>query len=336
MNFLTVFSKMLQLFLIMAVGYLAGRVKFLNRGMRSMMTDLVLNITMPAMFVAAVINAESLPEAGEFIVLFGVVLVEYAVALGISFLLVRLLRFPQNISGSSVFILVFGNMSFMGFPVMQAIWGNEGVFYAMMFTLPFNIMLDSLCARLILHDKKAALPDGEKQTISPGGEKRTVSEPDGNKETRTAQSWKQILRSPIFIASVIAFALALVRIPVPEVIGVTLNSVGSVTTPLTMLIIWASLSDVPFREVFTAPVIYVLSFLKLIVMPVLIWLIFRLFLKNSMFLGVTTIINAMPVAAVGQMICLRYGCNEDFMAKAIFITTVCSVITIPLIAQLVT
>ena len=60
MNFLTVFSKMLQLFLIMAAGYLAGRVKFLNRGMRSMMTDLVLNITMPAMFVAAVINAESL------------------------------------------------------------------------------------------------------------------------------------------------------------------------------------------------------------------------------------------------------------------------------------
>ena len=317
MDFLTVFSRMLQLFLIMAAGYAAGRVKFLNREMRSSMTALVLNITMPAMFVAAVINAESLPEAGEFVLLFGVVLIEYACALGISFLLIRLLRFPRNISGSSVFILVFGNMSFMGFPVMQAIWGNEGVFYALMFTLPFNIMLDSLCARLILHDRQAA---------SPGGEK----------EERTGQSWKQVLRSPIFIASVIAFVLALIKIQVPEVISVTLNSVGSVTTPLTMLIIGASLSDVSFREVFNVPVIYVLSFLKLIAMPVLIWLIFRTFLKNSMFLGVTTIINAMPVAAVGQMLCLRYRCNEDFMAKAIFITTVCSVVTIPLIAQLVT
>lgn len=317
MNFVTVFSKMLQLFLIMAAGYLAGKVKFLNREMRSSLTALALNITMPAMFVAAVINSDSLPEAGEFIILFGVVLIEYVIALGISFLIVRILRFPRNISGSSVFILVFGNMSFMGFPVMQAIWGNEGVFYAMMFTLPFNIMLDSLCSRLILHDKY-------------------VSAPDGKKEERTGQNWKQILRSPIFIASVIAFGLALIRIQVPEVIGVTLNSVGSVTTPLTMLIIGASLSDVPVREVFNVPVIYVLSFLKLIAMPVLIWLIFRAFLKNSMFLGVTTIINAMPVAAVGQMLCLRYECNEDFMAKSIFITTVCSVVTIPLIAQLVT
>ncbi len=317
MNYLTVFSKMIQLFLIMAVGYAAGKVKFMNREMRSVLTSLVLTITMPAMFIAAVVNAESLPEAGEFIVLFGVVLVEYAAALGISFLLVRLLRFPRNISGSSVFILVFGNMSFMGFPVMQAIWGNEGVFYAMMFTLPFNIMLDTLCSRLILHDKYASVPDRQKEKA--GG-----------------QGWRQVLLSPIFLASAVAFVLALIRIQVPEVIGLTLNSVGSITTPVTMLIIGASLSDVPVREVFNVPVIYVLSILKLIVMPVLIWLIFRTFIRNSMFLGVTTIINAMPVAAVGQMLCLRYRCNEDFMAKAIFITTVCSVVTIPLIAQLVT
>lgn len=317
MNFFTVFSKMIQLFLIMAVGYAAGKVKFMNREMRSMLTALAMNITMPAMFIAAVINAESLPEPKEFIVLFGVVLVEYAAALGISFLVIRLLRFPKNIYGSSVFILVFGNMSFMGFPVMQAIWGNEGVFYAMMFVLPFNIMIDSLCSRLILHDKYAAVPDMQKEEM-------------------VGQSWKKVFRSPIFIASVIAFGLALVRIPVPEVVGLTLNSIGGVTTPVTMLLIGASLADVPGREVFNVPVIYVLSFLKLIAMPLLIWLIFRAFLSNSVFLGVTTIINAMPVAAVGQMLCLRYRCNEDFMAKAIFITTVCSVVTIPLIALLVT
>ena len=316
MDFLTVFSKMMQLFVIMAVGYLAGKVKFLNREMRSSMTALVLNITMPALFVAAVINADSLPEAGEFILLFGIVLLEYAAALGISFLLIRILRFPKNVTGSSVFILVFGNMAFMGFPVIQAIWGNEGVFYAMMFTLPFNIMLDSLCSRLILHDKYASAEEEKK-------------------EKGSGQTWKQVLLSPVFIASVIAFGLALIRVPVPEVIGTSLNSIGSITTPLSMLIVGASLSDVPVREVFNVRAIYVLSVLKLIVMPVLIWLIFRAFLRNSMFLGVAVIINAMPVAAVGQMLCLRYGCNEESMAKAIFITTVCSVVTIPLIAQLV-
>ena len=322
-NFLTVFSKMIQLFLIMAVGYAAGKMKFMDREMRSMLTSLVMNITMPALFIAAVINAESLPEAGEFMVLFVIVLVEYAVALGISFLMVRLLRIPKTISGTSVFILVFGNMSFMGFPVMQAIWGNEGVFYAMMFTLPFNLMLDSVCSRLILHDKYAALPEGKEQT-------------GPVPEDAPGKSWKQILRSPIFIASVIAFVLALTRIPVPEVIGLSLNSIGGITTPATMLIIGASLADVPVREVFTVPVIYVLSALKLLAMPILIWLIFRTFLSNQVFLGVTTIINAMPVAAVGQMLCLRHGYNEAFMAKIIFITTVCSVVTIPLIATLVT
>ena len=317
MNFLTVFSKMIQLFLIMAVGYAAGKMKFMDRTMRSMLTSLVMNITMPALFIAAVLNAESLPEAGEFLMLFGMVVVEYAAALGISFLLVRLLRIPRNITGTSIFILVFGNMSFMGFPVMQAIWGNEGVFYAMMFVIPFNLLLDSLCSGLILQDKYAAAPEGEKKK-------------------RTGQNWKQVLRSPVFLASVVAFALALSRIQVPEVIGLSLTSIGSITTPVTMLLIGASLADVPLREVFNVPVIYLLSVLKLIVMPVLIWLIFRMFLSNRMFLGVTTVINAMPVAAVGQMLCLRHRYNEAFMAKAIFITTVCSVVTIPLTALLVT
>ncbi|MCF0145000.1 MAG: AEC family transporter [Eubacterium sp.] len=363
MSFFIVFEKMIELFLMIALGFIAGKIGFMTKEKRTILSSFVLKITLPCMIIASVINADSLPDAGEFFFLLGVTVLAYATMFGLGFLLVKLLRFKPSVSGTAVFILMFPNIAFMGFPVLSSIWGNEGLFYGMMYSIPFNMLCETLGVSLILHDKRhkqieaaekpgsitaaasgairaaaAAQAAGTAQAAAQGAvpdKEDTVVQAAENVVSDSRSRLKKVLLSPIIITSFAAIVLALIKIQVPDVISNPITLLGNITTPASMIVIGASLAAMPFKEMFGDPKIYVLSAIKLLLVPIVIFLIFRLFLDNPVFLGVSTVITSMPVAAMGQMYSIEYQGNERMMARAIFLTTACAVVTIPLMTMLV-
>jgi hypothetical protein len=139
------------------------------------------------------------------------------------------------------------------------------------------------------------------------------------------------LWNPTVVASVAALLLYLMPISLPAAVNDGLSLLGSATIPLAMMLIGSSLAQLPFREVWNIPKLYLLSLIKLILCPLLIYFVLSQLIDDSLLLGIATVLTAMPVATNATMLCIEYGGNELLASRGVFISTVLSLLTIPLI-----
>ena len=120
----------------------------------------------------------------------------------------------------------------------------------------------------------------------------------------------------------------------PVIIGETSDLVGSITTPLAMMIIGSSLAEIPIKEVVSDIRIYIYTIIKQIIMPILFWWVLKFIVHDAMVLGVLVVLIAMPVGTIAIMFCNQFGGNTSLASKSIFITTLASVFTIPTLVYL--
>ena len=144
---------------------------------------------------------------------------------------------------------------------------------------------------------------------------------------------KSIL-SPGVIASLIALVVYFTRLQFPTVIVSTINMIGDITTPIAMMIIGSTLATIPLKEVFTEFRIYPYTLIKQIIVPIVIYPLLKLFINDSLILGVTLIMISMPVGNSAVLFANEYGGDVSLAAKNIFMTTLFSVLTIPFIVAL--
>lgn len=301
-----VIIKMCTLFIIMITGYVGNKLGVLDDIGNKKYSSLVVNITAPALILASASDQNLTGSKSDAVFVLFVAIGMYLFLILASFLVRFIFRIPKGEEGVYRFMTVFGNNAFMGIPVVEAVFNN--VFYAALFNLPNNILIYSYGGYLLSRKQ-----DGARKKVS--------------------FSWKNVC-NPGVIAAVTALVMFLIGVKFPAPVTDTLNCVGAITTPLSMLVIGSSLANLSLRETFKSVRIYGFSLFKLVVLPVCIWLIGRLFIKEFLVLGVLVIISAMPCAAVTVMLCNEYGNDDRLAAKYVFASTVLSVITIPVLAFL--
>ena len=314
MDFFAVFERMVALFLIIVIGYGIRRAKVIGTEGRGILTKLVMNVSLPGTILSAVMNANSLPESKELLFIVLVALLSYVILFAFAFVTPKLLRVKTNQAGIYRFMMAFGNVGFIGYPVIEAIFGTDAVFYTSIFNMPFNLLCFSVGAIFVKQSSKGAVD---------------------RKEKWDAKKWKSILLTPSMIASVISVTMAFARLSAPAWISSTASMVGGVTTPVALLVIGMALAEMPAKEMFSNPRIYLFSALRLLVLPMATFLIFRLFVSDPLLLGICTVIAAMPVATSGTMLCMQYDSDEKLMAQGTFISTLFAILTIPVVALLV-
>lgn len=314
MDFLFVFGKMIQLFLIIIVGYIACRCGAFGKEARLHVTRLVLNVAIPGVTLSSVLNQSNLPSPKEIMGLFLVAFSSYLVLLAAALVVPKILRVQKAEEGIYRFMTAFANVGFIGYPVTQAIFGDEAIFYTCVFNLPFNFLAFSV--GVVFIQKSAALMRGE-----------DVS------GVKAAISWKTLL-TPCLVTSIIAIILAFTGIKAPAIIGDTCKMLGDITTPAALMVIGSSLADMPVKEMFSNGKIYLFAAFRLLILPMVVFFLYRMFVTDTLLLGVCVIISAMPVATNGTMLCLQYNADEKLMAQGTFITTLASLVTIPVLAML--
>lgn len=322
MNFISVLYKMIELFLIIIIGFVSCKAGIFDKVSRMRVSKLVLNVTLPCTILASVMMQDNLPNVSQILTLMLVAMSSYIVFFVAALIVPWILRVKSSQIDIYRFMIVFGNVAFIGYPVTQAIFGDGAIFYTSVFNLPFNLLAYSVGVSFI----KAS---AGKQT---SGDKILKKKKAGNVQ-KTGISFKTFL-TPCMIASVIAIIMALCNYKGPLLIGETCDIIGSVTTPAALMIIGSSLADMPAKEMFGNVRAYIFALLKLIIVPLLTYFVFGMFVKEQLLLGVCVITAAMPVATNGTMLCLEYGGDEKLMAQGTFITTLASVITIPIMALL--
>lgn len=301
---MVVFNQMMCLFLMIALGYGAAKWGIVSPQVSGGLSSMVVKITCPMMVLSSVMTAKPQGTMKEIGVVFLLSLLLYIIFPLIGVVLNFILRTPEKDKRLYIFMTTFSNVAFMGFPVINAIYGETGVFFTAIFNLTFNLFVFTFGVELMSgHSGKGSI------------------------------SFKALL-NPGIIAALVAILIFVLKIPIPAVISTTCSTVGSMTTPLAMIVIGSSLASVPLIEVFSEYRLYPYTILKQGVAPVLIWFVFKNFITDPMILAITVIVSAMPVAATTVMFSKEYGQDDVKGAKAVFITTLISILTIPAITML--
>lgn len=301
MNIQSILSQMAILFIGIALGYIASKCGIMDAAFNRKLSQLVLHITTPAMVLYSVIGSEKALTNREVFLFTGVAFATYAVLILIAQVIPRLLRAPKPQYGVYRFMTIFSNSIFMGFPVVRLLFGANAVFYAAIFNLPFTLLSYTYGVYLVSGQAK----------FNP-----------------------RLLCSPAIISILIAYAIYLLDLRAPQLLIDASDFIGQITTPAAMLIIGATLGALPLRSVLTDARLYVFSLIKLIVLPAAAYFLLRLFVHNDLIVGVTVALVAMPAATNTTMMCAQYGGDTDTAAKGIFVSTLLSIFTIPLIMWL--
>ena len=137
---LGIFTQMVVLFLIIGTGYGCKKAHLTTAAFDKSLSNLVLSVTLPAMIVGSVLNSTQLPGRTDIVAAFLYSCVAYALMIVVALVLTALMRAPIGRRGVLRFMMVFGNVGFLGFPVISAIWGSDALIYAAIFNLPFNFL----------------------------------------------------------------------------------------------------------------------------------------------------------------------------------------------------
>lgn len=301
MGFGMIMQQMLMLLLMMIIGYVMEKKRLLGDNSMAVMSKIVLNVTLPAQIITSFALEGAAPTAAAVGKTLGFSCVVYAFYFLLAFLFVRLLKIPAAQRGTYQYMIIFANVGFMGFPLITAVFGAEMLVYAVLFNIVFNLLVFSVGIQMIA-----------------GGE-------------GGAFDWRRLINLPL-ASSVLALLLFFAHIKLPGVVNTALFTLGDATTPLAMLILGAAIAGMPLKELFDEKKVYIFVAIKLLVLPVLVWLLFKPFLPQGDIIGqILVVLSGMPVATNATMLSVEYGGDSKLVSQGIFFTTVLSVITIPLL-----
>lgn len=282
------------LFIIMLIGVLLGKMKVINSESRSTISFLIINVSMPMLIVSS-----SNLEFNEQTKNESMWLIIMSVAAFFFSILLAQLIFKKAVPRCAT---VFSNAGYMGLPVLNSILGAKGLFLGAIFQMVFHLFTWTYGISLFTQSSK--FKDSLKKMINPS-----------------------------LIAVAIAVIFMLTGWKMPDMIQTVLKMMGELTTPLSMLLIGATLSQVSFREIIKVKQIYLVTALRLLIIPafVLLFLLFPTIPKISVY--VVFVINAMPSAAITGILAMKYNNDEKLASSIVAFSTLISIITLYLITD---
>ena len=303
MDIVMIAYQMLALFLLLLTGIVAYKTHVTNDEAVRHLTELVLNVSLPAQILVSFLSNRGKVSNVTLLEATGVSLFCYVVYFLVGIVFVAVTRTPKKQRRTYIFMLLFGNVGFMGYPVIQAVFGIDAMIYAVVFNVVFNFIVYSVGIMLI------------------GEEKTGKFDP------------KLLINTPM-ITALIALTLFFTPIPLPEYLNDALNYLGNLTTPLAMIILGGTIAKMKARDLFDDWRIYVFTVFRLMIMPLAVFAAMDLIHEQHYFIrGTAIVLAATPVATNATMLAIQYDGDVDLVSKGIFASTVLSVVSIPIMAM---
>lgn len=298
MNMMVVFQTMIKLFLLLMLGFILFKCHIFDEYVNKKISTLIVNVTSPMLIISSIMNVESNDKSIVFkLILIGMIMYVGFIILGK--IINRLFRFPKKDWPIYECMVVFANTGFMGYPVLIEVLGQEAVFYASLIHMAYNFFIYTYAIMCLTKDD---FKFNYKQLLTPG-----------------------------IVLIILGIFIYLTNIKLPLVLKETIDSVGSLTAPLSMMMIGSSLAIYPIKESLSDIRSYIFSIVRLIIVPFITMIICRLLHVNEYYANITIITNAMPVGSMVLMLANQYNANVKIVTRNIIVTTLLSIITIPII-----
>ena len=307
--FFTVLSCTVSLLLMMGIGYTLRKTNIITSEAIPVLSGIMVNACMPCLLFMALQSQQYSSDAMKLI---GSGALIYLLIIGLGFLVGLLLVLalkklvPRHHRGIWIFAMMFPNVGYMGIPLIESIYGGgPAMFYMAIVNSLFNLAVFAIGTIII----------------------RMGLEGSGRIEYR-----KILFNIPV-IASLLGILFFVLGLHIPEIIGQALTRMGGMTTPIAMLIIGAVLSQNRIRDIFKGLSVYILCLMRLLVMPALVFLLLRPFVSISLVMDIQLILAATPVGVMTAVFAVQYKADVNLTSRFVFITTVLSIFTIPLVAS---
>lgn len=295
-------SQVIALFIIMVIGYGARLFGLIDKNTTKRLGKVLVYVTNPLVIVTAFQQKFDAAKLSVMLYIFGASLIIHLAATVIALLVFR----GGKGDGVYRFCTVFSNCGYMGYPLLRAVFsGNDGLFYGACYVMVFTVYMWTMGIFMLSAGKHGGFKSLRKALINPG-----------------------------IIAAVVGVLLYVFRISLPSPVLTAVNMTADMTFPLSMIIIGSMLKELNLKDVFVNGRCYAVAFIKLLVLPLLTLLLCMLFSVGKGTTYLCVVMTATPVAAKAPILADIYGGDKDSALVSVELTTILSVVSIPLMMYL--
>lgn len=304
MDYSVLISLMIKVAFLIVSGYGLKKAGILTETVEKGISGMIMKFVLPCSVLASAGNGFGAGMASGLLLMGVLTLIYYLAAIGLSNVLGRLFHLEEKRRRVFITLLVFANTAFLGYPIAQELYGNEGFVYAVIYNTFYQLFFFTYGIGLIR-----------------GGGERNL---------------RSVLLVPANFALLGMILLVAFHITLPAVLQDTLSSVGNMMVPLSMLVIGCSLVGMKPAQMLKDRQCYLISIFRLLVYPLIVLLFLRLFRAPEPVTSISVIMAGLPSGSLNVITAKEYQCEGDFAARSVVQTMVFGVVTVPFLIWLCT
>lgn len=295
LNFTNLFEMQIMIFLLTIVGFFISKKNILDKIGRKQLTNIVVMVVLPCNIVYSfLIEMDSeILKSGFLILIVSICIQLLCFPLG----LILYKKFGQSQKQVLRYATICSNAGFIGNPLVESIYGSNGLLLASIYLIPQRIFMWSAGISCFTKAKG-------KEVI------------------------KKLITHPCIVAVIIGLIIMIFQIPIPSALSKTIKTVSNCTTALSMIIIGGILSEINIKSVLSLGILY-FCFVRLIVIPGIVLTVSMIMGLPHLVISVATVLSGMPAGTTTAILAAQYNCDKHFAARCVFLSTVLSLITIP-------
>ena len=298
-------ARLGMLLLMILIGFMARKLKLFDGNAQKPLGAVVYNISLPLMVfcsVSSTLTKDLLQKAGIILIL---ALSVYLGCLFLSFLYVKLLKVQDDEKGIHQYCFSFSNVAFIGMPLVKAFWGDEGIIFVSIFTVVFSSLNNSIGISLLSTTRKRGNPF-------------------------------RVFKAPPFWGVMTGILFGLLGIKLPEIMFSNLQSIGNMTTPLAMIFTGLTVADSNIAVIGKYKKAFITILFRLLIIPAVFYLILQNIFSDYYIYSIPTLIVATPFATTLTIMAEKNGASVELASFISVSGVICSMITIPIWALVLT
>lgn len=281
------------------LGFLIRKFRIIDEKTQKGLNKLLLQAILPVTILVSSQNDLSTELLGNIGIVILCTSIYFAVSIVIMLLLANKMKLDRKRKWIFVLSGAFANVGFIGFPIAGELFGAEGILYTVAYNMVFQ---------LIFFSWGIAVIGGNKKKINP---------------------WVCI-RTPVMLASIVCVLLFIMQVKFPIFFYEPLNAVGSMTTPISMILIGCSLCDITFKELISDRSTYVVALMRMLVFPICMIGILNITQLPTIMSGTLAVLTALPTGTMISMYSQEYDADAAFAVRTNVLTMVMMTVTLPI------
>ncbi len=301
-----VLTQMMIIFILILTGYIMTKLKIVDMTGSRQLSAIVSNITNPALVLASAFTQDGTITNRDIVVVSIIALVLFFVWFLVGKALGYVLRVPKEDRDYYTLMTMFGNTGFIGLPLVIALLGSRYAIYVAVYNLFFHLIIYTYGIHLLSRH--------------------------GDEEKKS--NWKNCINTGT-ISSILTLLIFWFKIPVPTIASQSVDYMGKATTFLALFIVGISLAQASLKEIFKEVRLYPFVLIRQLILPIIAALVLRMVLPDANMRATLIVLCAVPVGNLALMLARARNQDAEVLSKGIILTTILSIITIPIICMFV-